>query len=195
VPGERPPLIDYYGHVYGPGPLVFFRQLEALFDRGAVLSALQSLLGTARAIGVDDVRAALEAATGADLGDYFDAWVYGEGRPRWPEFRVTITDAGAGDVQVHVEQVTPADRLMGCAFAIELFGAGDEDSLEVWFDLGVGGARERAQQVAVPFPVTGHRFDPGAHCLAFETTAALADEPFVHPWRAPSPPVPFGGAR
>ena len=30
VPGEQPALFDYYGDVYGPGPMILFRQIEVL---------------------------------------------------------------------------------------------------------------------------------------------------------------------
>ena len=53
VPAEEPPLLDYYGDVYGPGPMILFRQLEAIFDRQTVLMALSSLLGSPRAISID----------------------------------------------------------------------------------------------------------------------------------------------
>ena len=58
--GDKPALFDYYGDVYGPGPMVLFRQLEVLSSRDAVLAAIKSVLGTPHALSVDDLVAALE---------------------------------------------------------------------------------------------------------------------------------------
>ncbi len=191
VPGEQPPLLDYYGDVYGPGPMVLFRQIEALFDRESVITALQSLLGTERAISVADVKAALEQNTGADLTNYFDVWVYGEGIPERPAFSVTTTDVGGGMVNVTVTQETPTDRLFGCAFAVELQGAGGE-SHEVWIDLGVDGMQSTTVTTAPGFEVVGHEFDVHSHTLAVDadkTTPAVAGP--TNPWLAPERPTPY----
>jgi aminopeptidase N len=167
VPAEQPPLLDYYGDVYGSGPLVLFRQLEGLFSRDQVMAALADLLGAPRAIGVADVQAALELHTGVELGGYFDAWVYGSGEPTWPTFTVAVVDAGSGAVDVTVAP-TPGSELFGCAFTIELTGDGGL-SHEIW--INVGGAAPRVVTATPGFTVTGHVFDPHAHCLAFEASA------------------------
>ncbi len=173
VPAAEPPLLDYYGHVYCPGPMILFRQLEALTSRAQVLEALAALLGEPRAIGVADVRAALEDATGLDLAGYFDAWVYGDGAPEWPRFTVTTTDLGA-DVEVTVTQASPATP-MGCAFAVELVGAGEGESVEVWIDLGIDGSATVTEVAPdVPFDVVDAVLDPHTHCLAYEATPTAA---------------------
>jgi len=181
VPLDQPPLLDYYGDVYGPGPLILFRQLEALYSRADVLDALASLLGSPHAIGVTDVQAALEDATGADLDGYFTAWVYGEGAPTWPTFRVDVADAGSGDVSVTVTQTAPTAP-HGCAFAVALTGDLGESS-EVWLDLGVAGMASKTVTVTPGFTVTGHTFDPHADCLATEDISAAAPPPpRRNPW-------------
>jgi len=196
VPEEQPPLLDYYGDVYSPGPMIFFRQIEALFDRDAVFEALASLLGEPRFIGVTDVKAALEQATGADLTTYFDTWVYGEGTPTWPEFTVTITDQGGGQVAVTVAQQNTEAGLYGCAFAIELTGDNDESD-EVRIDLGTDGMAETTVTATPGFTVTGHVFDPHSDCLAYEYNPTAAAEPPGPrprpPYLAPVPPVPYPG--
>jgi aminopeptidase N len=187
VPEEEPPLLDYYGHVYGPGPMILFRQLEALFSRDDVLTALTMLLGSERAIGVDDVQAALEAATGADLAAYFDRWVRGTGAPVWPQFSIATADAGGGMLDVTVTQTNAASGLAGCAFAVQLRGAAAEDTVDVWFDLGVDGSESATQRVATPaFAITSTALDPHGHCLAYPATAAQAPRRPAGwtPWRS-----------
>src|SRR5205823_1624969 len=75
VPDEHLPLLDYYGSVYGPGPLILFHQLEVLYSRDAVLGALRMLLGHPRAASVADVQHALEM-TGHTVDPANDALVY-----------------------------------------------------------------------------------------------------------------------
>ena len=173
VPEEEPPLLDYYGEVYGPGPMILFRQLEALFSRAQVLDAIAAVLGEPRAIGVADVQLALEDATGADLDGYFDAWVRGTGAPAWPTFSTEVVDQGGGTVAVTVRQVTPAEP-RGCAFAVELQGAAAEERHDVWIDLGVEGDAEVTVTATPGFAVVATALDPDAQCLAYPAGAAAA---------------------
>ncbi len=186
VPAEAPPLIDYYGDVYGAGPLVLFRQIEFLYDRDTVLEAIRGLLGAQQAIGIDDIELALENATGADLTNYFDRWVYGEGVPVHPEFSVTVDDNGDGSYDVTVAQVFP-DELFGCAFVVQLRDA-DGNPFDVPFNLGVEGMQSATQTVTPGFVVAEHRFDPYRHSLAFEADAAMVTPPpgvWMDPFVAP----------
>jgi aminopeptidase N len=179
VPGEAPALVDYYGDVYGAGPMVLFRQLEAMFGRAAVLEALASVLGSPRALSVGELLAALEASTGADLDGYADAWIYGEGAPAWPVFDVTTTPR-TGGLTVTVTQQAAADGLFGCAFAVALHGAAEEDVALAEFDLGVDGAATASVDVDLAFAVEEIVFDPHATCLA-----TMAPAPGVRPARPP----------
>ncbi|HTM18912.1 MAG TPA: M1 family aminopeptidase [Kofleriaceae bacterium] len=173
VPEEHPVLLDYYLDTYNPGPMILFRQLEVMFSRDAVLAALADLLGAQRAISVDDVQAALEEHTGADLSGYLDAWLRGSGEPVWPSVTVDVADAGGGDVDVTVTP-TAGSEPFGCAFTVELTGDGGE-SLEVAFDRGVDGGAEPITVTATPgFAVTGHVLDPRAQCLISEASSAAA---------------------
>jgi aminopeptidase N len=186
VPEERPPLLDYYGHVYAPGPMILFRQLEVLYSREAVLEAIAAVLGEERALSVDEVQVALEDATGADLDEYFDVWVRGTGAPVWPEFTIATSDAGPGAVDVTVTQTAPAEP-RPCGFAVRLTGANPEDVLDVRFTRG-GLAGEMTETVAanVPFAITGTELDPLAECLAYPAAAATRAPrraPGWTPWR------------
>ena len=196
-PEDEPRLVDFSGHVYGSGPFVLLRQIEALFDRDTVFAALTDLLGEERAISVADFQAALEAATGADLDHYFDVWVYGEGTPSWPRFEVTITDLGGGEVSVTLVQQNPEAGLFGCAFNVMLMGAESSERHEVWVDLGVDGRAETTVTATPGFAVTRHYIDSDYQCLVWEaaatatvtTTSAPVKPP--HPSLAPTRPLPY----
>lgn len=188
----RPALLSFYGDVYGPGPMVLFRQLERMYDRTAVIDALKALINTSapRAISVEDVRLALEATTGADLSTYFDAWVYGSGRPRWPRVAVTTTDQGDGTYTVAVNVTTQDGQPRGCKFTVQLTGPGGA-TYDVPVDLGPNGQPFTPVTVAPGFTPTGHVLDPYAECLIYYASAT-APEPDesrrVEPWRAPRRP-------
>ena len=186
VPGEKPELIDYYGDVYGPGPMILFRQLEALYSRADVMAALASLLGQPRAIGIDDVQHALEDATGANLENYFATWVHGEGAPQWPRFTVA-TSTTADGVLLTVDQARPEEGLFGCAFDIALRGA-DAEELLVRVDLGPDGLAHFETTVSPTFEVASTVLDANRECLAFEETSAALSAPAglgrINPWVA-----------
>lgn len=188
VPGDEPELLDYYGDVYGQGPMVLFRQLESLYARDDVFAALAMLLGSPRAIGVADVKTALESTLGVDLTAYFDAWVYGEGAPVWPTYRVTVTETSPGNVDVTVTQTNVATSgVRGSAFTIELYGATAGEAHEVRIDLGVDGAETLTVSAAPGFAVTRWALDRYAQTLALEdrTGAAPAPQPRrYNPWVA-----------
>ena len=183
VPDEKPPLLEYYGDVYAPGPMILFRQIEVLFGRDKVMSALQSLLGQPHAIGVAEVKAALEASTGADLGAYYDAWVYGAAAPQWPRATVTLTPAGAGMTEVAVTLATTDGVARGCKFDVRLHGNQPADTLNVAFDFGSDGTPVSPQTVATTFNVTGYDLDPDNQCLVYDANAMKPQRPA--PYRVP----------
>lgn len=172
----RPTLLQYYGHVYGPGPMILFRQLESLASRQQVFVALRTLLGQERAIGVADVQAALEASTGLDLDRYFDVWVRGAGAPVWPTFRTTVTGVPP-EQSITVDEVTPGGVLHGCNFAVEIRGAVAGQSELVPIVRGVNGAASVTAVSNVPWPITSTVLDPTAHCLAYPAGATAAPAP------------------
>jgi aminopeptidase N len=183
VPGEAPPLLDFYGDVYGPGPMVLFRQLEVMYSREIILGAIAELLGEP-IIGVADVQAALETATGADLAGYFDRWVYGEGPPVYPRFAIDVADNGDGSFDVTATQQQIELGLAGAKFTVRLTGDNAE-TFDVAFDLGVDGAATTTVTATPGFPVTGFRFDPLSETLALGTAASVAPGSRMNPWVAP----------
>jgi aminopeptidase N len=184
VPEEEPPLLDYYGEVYGPGPMILFRQLEGLASRAQVLDAIATLLGEPRALSVAEVQAALEDATGLDLDAYLDGWLRGTGAPAWPEFTIGTSGPGPGTIDVTVTQVAPAEP-RPCAFAVRLTGAAAEDVLDVRFDRGgIDAGLTETVSVDVGFAVTGTQLDPFGECLAYPPAAAAPRHPRGWtPWR------------
>lgn len=177
VPGEHPALFDYYGDVYGPGPMVLFRQLEGLSSRDAVIEALQTVLGAPRALAVGDVVAALEQSTGLDLEAYANAWIYGTGAPAWPRVALTGAPAENDTYRVTATVVNPPPNLMGCRFHVALRGQDAAEVLQVPVDLwGEGEPRTTWETtIAAPaFTVTSLELDPLRECLIFPDTAPLA---------------------
>ncbi|MBI4955169.1 MAG: hypothetical protein HY908_24310 [Myxococcales bacterium] len=114
-----PAVEDFYGDVYGPGPMVLYQQLEALVGRPAVLAGIADFLAEPGARSVEELRAALEAASGADLGPYFAAWVFGSGAPVWPSFVIGTSEVG-GDVTVTLTQAGPV--VFPCAVEVDVSG-------------------------------------------------------------------------
>jgi aminopeptidase N len=184
VPEEEPPLLDYYGDVYGPGPMILFRQIEGLYGREAVMAALAELIGgdEPAARSIEDVEAALEAATGADLASYFDTWIFGGGAPTWPVFEATWTQSASGPLNYTVRQSAPASPLYGCAFTVA-FTRGEQRA-DAWIDLGPDGAAEVTGTIEPGFRATGAVVDPDGQCLAYPAAATAARTPRRHPWRA-----------
>jgi aminopeptidase N len=176
VPGEKPELFDYYGDVYGPGPMILFRQIEVMTSREQVMAALRSLLGTPRALSVDEVVAALEVATGLDLTDYAAAWIRGTAAPVWPEIRLTH-DTTANTLRV--EQTAGVERR--CKFRVALIGANPEDRVEVTVDTRTDGL-DQTHPVTTPFTVTATVLDPFSECLVFPAAASATSAPRPQPW-------------
>ncbi len=187
VPGDKPELFDYYGDVYGPGPLILFRQLEVLSSRDAVIAGLKTVLGKPRALSVDELTAALEASTGLELTDYVAAWIHGSGRPQWPEARLTFTP-GATTSTIRVELVAGAERR--CKFSVTLQGANDE-RVTVDVDTFRNGPDQTLDVPTPAFAVVQTLLDQRAECLVFPSGSAVAAAPRPHPWVsghiAPSP--------
>lgn len=178
-PAERPPLFTYYGDAYGEGPMIVFRQLEVMFGRKAILAALTALLSSAspaRAVSVEDLRRALEAATGAKLDGYFKAWVYGAGAPAWPTAKLTTKDLGGGSWRLAVDVSTADGVARGCDFTVRLLGDGGR-AKDVLVKRGVDGAPFPPAIVQTGFVVKDTRLDPDNQCLIFPAAATQAIAP------------------
>lgn len=183
VPGERPALFDYYGDVYGAGPMILFRQLEVLSSREQVLAAIAMLLGQPRAISVADVLAALEATTGLDLDAYAAAWIHGTGAPVYPTVDVTYTP-GATDSTLQVTIANAAAQARRCKFHVGLRGAGPTDVVRFEVDTFRDGPDQTLTFPTPAFAVTSTEVDPLRECLVYIGTITAAPAPRIHPWRS-----------
>jgi aminopeptidase N len=118
------PVQNFYGDAYGPGPMIFYVQLESMLGRDVVIKAIQSFLGGSASKSADDLRLALEAASGKSLKPYFDAWVFGAGVPEWPSFSVKATPTTTGgDTLVTVTQKNASGTIYGCQIEVDVVGA------------------------------------------------------------------------
>lgn len=171
IPDEPLALLDYYGSAYGPGPLVLLRQLEVMTSRRQVMEALRALLGRERALSVDDVRAALEAATGLSLERYLRVWLRGTGLPAWPAVDARTTTSVDGAVTLTVDVQTADNVVRPCRFKVRLLGEGGR-SLDV--PVRVGDDATPRQTVLRPdFAVTGVEVDPAVEAMVYP--AAMPD--------------------
>ncbi len=195
VPDEELPLVSYYGSAYGPGPMILFRQLEVMFSRRQVLDALSMLLGRERALSVDDVRAALEATTGARLDGYIRAWLRGAGAPAWPGASVTREDRGDGSVTVTVRVQTRDAVVRPCKFTVRLTGDGGA-RYDVPITVGLDGSQPAPVTVRPGFTVTGEEVNPLYEALVWPMVSASGTRWMEHvpaggdeAFRAPAPAV------
>ena len=173
VPMEKPPLFEYYGDVYGPGPMILFRQIEALTSRAQVIDALESVLGSPRALSVDELLAALEDKTGLDLDAYAAAWIRGTGAPAWP--RATVTFTAPNTLRV----VQTAATTKRCKFSVALTDGG-ANRIVVPVDTFRDGI-DQTITVTPMFTVTATELDPLRECLVLPQTFVAQDRT-RHPW-------------
>ena len=177
VPLDQPALFDYYGDVYGPGPMVLFRQLEVLSSRAQVIAALQSVLGQQRALSVDELLAALTAKTGLDLTQYASDWIKGSGKPTWPRLVATYAN---GALTVHT-----MSGKGGCKFHVALSNDDGSQTQLVEVDTFHTSGDQTLTVAAPTFTVTKTVIDPLHECLVFEGTSAIAPAPRARPWLSP----------
>jgi aminopeptidase N len=168
-----PAVHDFYGDVYGPGPMTLYLQLEALVGRPAVLQAIAAFLEEPGVRSVDELRDALEQSSGESLQAYFDAWVFGSGPPSWPSFSAT-TDQVADQVTVTLTQA--ASALFPCA--VEVLVQGATQSVTGVVDFGLAPASSSAQTVVtLSEPVVSVQIDPDHRVIDSGGSAAAVSVP------------------
>jgi aminopeptidase N len=170
VPLDEPELFDYYSDVYGAGPMVLFRQLEVLTSREQVLAGIKMVLGTQRALSVDELLVALEASTGLDLDAYAAAWIRGNGKPNYPRYNVTFTPGTGATSTLALVQVNKGVNPRGCKFHVALRGANASDVQLAEVNTFTGGPDQTLQVTTPSFTVTDVVLDPGAECLVYAMT-------------------------
>jgi len=162
-----PQVQMFYGDVYGPGPMVLYLQLEPLIGRPAILQGIKTFLATSGGRSVNELKDALAQASGKNLDAYFNAWVFGQGKPVWPTFDVKTTQVGA-DVTITVTQQNPGGKLFGCAVEVEVRGA--TQSARTVIDFGVDPANAiKTANVTLGEPVTSFFIDPDHRLIGWGT--------------------------
>ncbi|MFO0614291.1 MAG: M1 family aminopeptidase [Polyangiaceae bacterium] len=159
-----PAVSKFYGDVYGPGPMVLYIQLEPLIGRPTVLAGLKAFLAEPGVRSVDDLRAALEAASGKDLKPYFDAWVFGAGEPEWPTFSIATTAAG-NEVTVTLTQENASGKIYPCVVEVEVAGATETALATIDFGLDPKSTSASAK-VTLAEPVVTTKLDPRNRLIA-----------------------------
>jgi len=185
VPLDHPELFSYYSQVYGPGPMVLFRQLEVMSSRAQVLAAIKSVLGQPHALAVSDLIAALQQNTGIDLTQYAQAWITGTGAPSWPRFFLQFT-AGTGTSSLLVHQINPGSVPRGCKFHVALHGALISDVAMVAVDTFANGSDQTLSVPTPAFTVASIEIDPLNECLVFLDSSSPIIAPVTEPWVAPN---------
>ncbi|RKH10173.1 hypothetical protein D7V97_14560 [Corallococcus sp. CA053C] len=162
-PGDvpAPPFISFVNDVYGTGPMILLLQLESLLGRPRVLLALQLFLAEPGARSIEDLRTALEGASGVGLQRYFDTWVDGAGEPDLPFFQVEWREEDA--LVLTVTQQTLAGRVYPCVVELELQGEALEQRQRVTVSYGLEplSATVHATVPLPPWPVRAVTVDPG----------------------------------
>jgi aminopeptidase N len=179
VPLDHPALFDYYGDVYGAGPMTLFRQLEVLSSRDAVIAALKSVLGTPRSLSVDQLLAALTAKTGLDLTQYATDWIKGNTVPKWPHIKTTFT-AGSGATSTLLVHMTSGKG--GCKFHVELDGANAGETQLVAVDTFHTSGDQTLTVPTPAFTVATTTLDPLNECLVYQDTSTVAPAHVRKPW-------------
>ena len=161
-PGDvpAPPFITFVNDVYGTGPLILLLQLESLLGRPQVLAALQSFLAEPGARSIEDLRTALEGASGVGLQRYFETWVDGAGEPDLPYFQVEWREEDA--LVLTVTQQTLTGRVYPCVVELELQGETLEQRQRVTVSYGLEprSATVHATVTLPPWPVRAVAVDP-----------------------------------
>jgi aminopeptidase N len=180
---DPPPAVqDFYGDVYGPGPMVFYVQLESLLGRKVVLDGIKKFLAQPGALAVADLEKAMEASSGLDLKPYFNVWAFGKGKPEWPTLAVSTAQTG-NTVTVTVTQKNASKKLYGCKVEVEVVGA--TTSAMATIDFGTAPASDTATaMVTLAEPVVGTTLEPRHRLVARLAKAGVpaAPEPILPIW-------------
>ncbi len=173
-PTDNPSVDTFYGDVYGPGPMVLYVQLEALFGRPVVLAAIRSFLSTAGAKSVSDLKLALEKESGKDLTKYFEAWVVGPGAPEWPTFSIATQALGGNQLKVTVTQENASTIVYPCKVEVGLNGG----STRATVDFGLAPTSNVASTtITFAGAVTSTQLDPDHRLVGRTKTNGFAPPP------------------
>lgn len=110
----------------------------------------------------------LEQASGMELDEFFQDWVYGQG---YPTYSVTAQNLDNSQVLVTINQTQshPSVSFFEMPVTVRFFGSGT-DFIDMVFDHTVSGQQF---MVPMPFEITGIEFDPDKHIISRNNTASL----------------------
>lgn len=146
-PASVPPLESLAVDSYGTGPMLLFLQLEPIVGRAAIMHALGDFLREPGARSIADLQARIEHAAGTSLTSYFDAWVYGDGEPEWPAFKVDAAQE-AGLLTLTVTQQAPRSTPFPCVVEVDAVTDTERVQFSVPF---VQGSNEWSVRISQPF--------------------------------------------
>ena len=115
-----------------------------------------------------DLQDHLESASGTDLDEFFDDWIYKQG---YPSYDITAQNIGTGTVRIVIQQSQShfSVPFFEMPVPIRVFGAGGQQ-LDVVLN---NTTNNQIFDVPVPFAVTGIVFDPNRHLLSANNTSSL----------------------
>ncbi|MBP8066273.1 MAG: T9SS type A sorting domain-containing protein, partial [Flavobacterium sp.] len=115
----------------------------------------------------------LEIASGQDLDEFFNDWIYMQG---YPIYNITAYNFGAGQAKITVNQTTSHASVpfFEMPVPIRLLGAGG-----LTHDVIVNHTFSGQEFIVpVPFPITGVEFDPNKHIISTGSSATLSNDSF-----------------
>ncbi len=115
-----------------------------------------------------DLKSHLEAASGQNLDEFFNDWIYKQG---YPMYEITAQNIGPGQVRITVSQETShfSVPFFEMPVPVRLMGAGGQQ-----LDLVLNNTVNNQQFIEnVPFAVTSVVFNPGKDIISKNSTATL----------------------
>lgn len=115
-----------------------------------------------------DLKEHLEAASGTDLAEFFNDWVYNQG---YPTYNVTVNHWGEGQVKVTINQTQSHSSVSFFEMPVRIRLSGSGGAVQdVLLDNTFNG-----QEFTVPvnFTVTGVQFNPGNDIISANSQATL----------------------
>lgn len=127
------------------------------------------------------LQAHLEAASGLDLTEFFNDWVYNEG---FPSYNMTVENIEPGKVKLRISQTQTHPSVDYFDIPVEFLLAGpDGETFTGSIDSPVN---NQEVTIAVPFTVTGAMIDPNFNIISGNNTASVFDDYFI-PYLSPNP--------
>ena len=121
----------------------------------------------------DQLKAHLEAASGMDLTEFFNDWIYNQG---YPSYTVSAYNENPGQVKVRINQTQshPSVGFFEMPVPVRLFGNNGQQ-LDVVLDNTLNG---EYFIVNCPFTVTDIEFDPNRDIISSDNSATLDNQKF-----------------